>query len=259
MLMRYFLCLLYCASLYGEQRLALGLSANGVSSAAVYPGAPLILTARLFSASGEPILLEASEGTWTAALSLRISAPDGSSLDWYFKTDPSPEAKVTLDDKQSVQLYWLLSPEDAAAVGPGSFEITLVADATELASAGAWNGRESSNTVQVSFKPEPDDWTAEQLNQHWLSLSLYHQLNGDNAASLEAVENLLAKQPESVPAWTRKGEVQAASDLADDAVASFQKALDIFYKSDPKPTHPPSEILGKLNELELRLLTAPVP
>lgn len=257
LLTRSLVFLLCSSALLAEQGVVLGLSANGVSAPAVYPGGPLILYARLFSASDEPVLLEVNGGAWTAALSLRIAGPDGSSPEWNFKLVAPPELKVTLDEKQSVQLFWLLSPEDAAKVGEGPFEIALAADTTKLAAPGAWIGQETSNFVRVSFQPEPDEWIPELLNQHWLNQSLYHQLNGQSTASLQAVETLLEKYPESLPGWIRKGDIHASSDQHAEAIAAFAKALDIFRLQNPGATHPPSEILNKLNDAHLKKMSVP--
>lgn len=236
--------------LLAEPRLVLGLSANGQSSPVVYPGAPVVLAASLFSASGEPIVVESKEDTWSAALSLRIVAADGSTPEWRFRQTGSPSKKAILDGENSAHLYWTLSPEDVRSLGPGPFEITLLADMRQVAAPGAWNGLASSNSVRMSIGQEPTEWTFSMLNQHWLGLSLYHELLGDGDAALAAVEELLLKQPGSASGWIRKGDILFSNERLEEASACFRTALRLVYEDDPKPSHPPSEILGKLNAVE---------
>jgi tetratricopeptide (TPR) repeat protein len=237
-----------------EPRLVIGLSANGQSAPVLYPGAPVILSASLFSASGEPIVLESKAGSWSADLAIKMVAADGSSPELRFRQAGPPANKATLDVAGAAHVYWILSPEDAQALGPGPFEITLSADMRQVAAPGAWNGVASSNSVRISIRQEPAEWTFSMLNQHWLGLSLYHELLGDSGAALAAVEELLGKQPGSVSGWIRKGDILTANENLEEASACFRRALRILYEDDPKPTHPPSEILGKLNAIEQRRL-----
>jgi hypothetical protein len=205
----------------------------------------------------EPMLLAAAEGPWTGAVRLEVKDTKGKNVEWPFHLATVATPTVTLDHQTFGSIGWWLTPDETAALSPGEYELTAILDTSSAHAAGAWKGNARSRSLRIEVIAEPKALDAEREEEKLLLLAHFAMVCGDDKQAVSHVDALLAKQPKSVTALERKGDLLAAAGKTLEALQSYDAALAIYRKRNlpDKPPGEPPALLRKHQKVLIRFLS----
>lgn len=204
-----------------------------------------------------------NDGTsWQQFVSFVLRHSDGKEepLPWPLRIAKAPATNsVSLDDKTIPQLLYFLDPAAAAQVTPGTYEIAAVIEVKEEGSlpSDAWRGRAESEPVKLSVVTKPARLAPAEEETMNLQFARYYQATSDLEKALQAVQNALKANPDSIFAHILLGEVKEAQGDFQGALEAYDGARDEFYSQYPNSYEPPSYLINKSEELTDKLKTQP--
>ena len=240
------------------------LSSNESDTPTLFQGWPLLVYSTLLhpqayarNARIEPMLLAAADGPWTGAVRLEVKDAKGKKVEWPFHLATTATPTVTLDHQTFGSIGWWLTPDETAGLQPGAYELTAILDTSSARADGAWKGNAHSRQLRIEVIAEPKVLDAEREEEKFLLLAHFAMFRGDDKEALSHVEALLAKQPKSVTALERKGDLLAAGGKTLEALRSYDAALAGYRKRNlpDKPPGEPPALLRKHQKVLIRFLS----
>ncbi|HEX8386342.1 MAG TPA: hypothetical protein VF576_09165, partial [Rubricoccaceae bacterium] len=130
----------------------LSLTANGAMRADVWPGQPLLVAADLLhrDAYGESVdaVTVAAEGdSWAGALALTVLDAGSRAQTWPLHAGPVAAGPLTLGADSAGRAVFFLSPDETAALAPGTYALHASLDSTALGAPGAYRSPRSVPVV----------------------------------------------------------------------------------------------------------------
>lgn len=214
-----------------------------------YAGWPLIVVARVAHApsDGSPssptVVMDSPAGDWPTALRPEITDPNGRKVDWPFHLATTSPGPLTLNEDTVGLVGWWLSPEETARIAAGDYRLVVRLDTT--ASTQGWKGAVVSETLPVHVRPAPATLSDAQASASAVRLADWHMLQDNNAAASADVDALLARRPHDAAALTLKGDLLMATGKADEAAATYDRALESVVAQQPNGAEPPMVLLRK--------------
>lgn len=236
------------------RRPVLALSLNGSGSADVFRGRPLLATLEVlhptaFQSKVEPIVIGGAGKTWADAVRIEVRDDKAKLHVWPLRRFASEEPSLTLAADAAGEIGWLLSPEHAAALPPGEYELVAVLDTTGSTDEKAWKGTARSLPAAVRIADLTASPSPQQEIESFLLLAQYDTAVGDPARAAVRVDELLAKHPKSIAGLSAKGDLLAAAGKADEALRFYNLAIGLILAANPKASEPPRVLLQKRNAL----------
>jgi hypothetical protein len=232
------------------------IAANGSSAGEIVRGWPLLLEAGIFhpaafqpGAPKKPLLLAAKEGPWSNALRVEIKDARDEPQSWPLHLTDSPPAVLSLEARTTGELTWWLSPEETAKLPEGGYELVAVLDTTHATAPDGWRGRTVSVPLAIRVRKEPSPLPPQQEAEKYQLLAAYHLLRGDAKQALALADELLKKQPDNLGGLQLKGDLLARDGKTEEALAAYDRALEVFLKKYGTKEGPPRDLLKKRNEL----------
>ena len=176
--------------------------------------------------------------------------------DWPVSLLVTPEKKaLVLDGTATTEAIWSLSPEAAAQLGAGSWQIVAILDTAAGAPADAWRGRAASAPVTITIKPRPPSLSAAEGAQDALEVSRYYAAAAQWDKSLEAARKAAGLNSSSIEAHTLIGDALSARGDNQAAMKAYQTAMAAFQKQN-KDQDVPDYLIERMHQL---LSTSPPP
>jgi hypothetical protein len=209
--------------------LQLALTLNDGTAGEVYQGWPLLLRgdAVLMDEVTTPIPLD------PAALRLTISpVAGGAPVSWPLRRTTEFSSPLALGPaNEAVRVTWVMTAEQTRVLAPGSYSAKF-----------SWAGR-TSLPLALTVAPAPATPSLDDEENRSLLQSEVSQLLGDTAGALTALTAIEARKPESISLLVQRARVHVQRGESREALAATQRALTVFYRENPNPSHPPSSIL----------------
>jgi len=196
---------------------------------------------------------------WPKSIHLQVlrAGDTASQPDWPVSLLVAPDKQaLVLDGTATTEAIWSLSPEAAATLAPGSWQVFAILDTAAGAPAGAWRGRAVSQPVTVTIKPRPDSLPAAEAEQDALEVAHYHAAAAQWDKSLAAARKAAALNPNSIEAHTLIGDALSAGGDKQGAMEAYQTAMAAFNKQNKDPRHVADYLIERMHQL---LLIAPPP
>jgi tetratricopeptide (TPR) repeat protein len=172
--------------------------------------------------------------------------------EWPFSLLAAPAAQpMVLDGTEPATATWGLSPEAAAGLRPGSWQVEAILDTSVLVSASTWQGRVVSAPVTLNIKPRPASAPAEEAVQDNIELAHYHAAAKQWDKSLAAARSAAQLNPNSIEAHTLIGDALAGTGDNGGAMKAFQTALTEFEKQNPNARENPEYLIERMQALSL--------
>jgi len=212
-----------------------------------------------FSRQREEVPTLVLPADWPKSIRFQVRRADDSVIqpDWPVSLLVAPERPgLVLDGTATTEAIWSLSPEAAAQLAAGSWQVVAILDTAASASADAWRGRAVSEPMTVTIKPRPQSLPAAEGEQDALEVSRYYAAAGQWDHSLEAAREAAALNPDSIEAHTLIGDALSAKGDNQAAMKAFQTAMAAFRKQDKDPLHVPDYLIVRMHQL---LLASPPP
>lgn len=237
------------------------LEVNGVRQAQAYAGWPVILKVMLFhpqifatAANVAPLNIIPVGGSWANNLKLSVVDANGVNQDWPAQFAKIPTGALLLDQQSTGNVAWVVSP--TATIPPGTYRVVGTLDTTASAGTTGWSGRVTSNAVSIQIEASPATLTPVQEGEKLKLSALYDHLTGNDAQALTDLNDLLAKQPEAVPALAFQGDLLGQMGQTRQALHSYDQALTNFYAAQSSElTEPPVHLLVPKARLYSQLLS----
>jgi len=208
------------------------------------------------------VQLGSESGGWEQFVRFVQRLPGGKEEPLPWKLDPigaSSEKKLVLDAETTVQLDFGLTPEAAAAIAPGDYEIVGILEVPASASVSAeqWKGRSETDPVTLKVLPQqPPPSAADRLRSE-LDAVKYFLVTNQSALALQHAKAALAAGPTDIDAQIALGDSKAAQNDPQGGLAAYQAALQEFQSQSPAPYEPPSLLFEKISKLRKGLKTKP--
>jgi len=212
-----------------------------------------------FSRQREEVPTLVLPADWPKSIRFQVRRADDSAIqpDWPVSLLVAPVRQgLVLDGTATTEAIWSLSPEAAAQLAAGSWQVVAILDTAASASADAWRGRAVSEPMTVTIKPRPQSLPAAEGEQDALEVSRYYAAAGQWDHSLEAAREAAALNPDSIEAHTLIGDALSAKGDNQAAMKAFQTAMAAFRKQDKDPLHVPDYLIVRMHQL---LLASPPP
>jgi tetratricopeptide (TPR) repeat protein len=191
---------------------------------------------------------------WPKSIRFQVRRDDDPATqpDWPVSPIVTPEKQaLVLDGTAMTEATWGLSPEAAATLAPGSWQVVAILDTAAGATAAAWRGHAVSEPVSVIIKPRPLSLSAAESEQDALDVSRYYAAAGQWDHSLEAARKAAALNSDSIEAHTLIGDALSAKGDNQAAMQAFQTAMAAFRKQDKDPLHVPDYLIVRMHQLLL--------
>jgi tetratricopeptide (TPR) repeat protein len=212
-----------------------------------------------FSRQREEVPTLVLPADWPKYLHLQVRRADNTAVqpDWPVSPLTAPDRKaLVLDGTATTEGTWALSPEAAAQLAPGSWQLVAILDTVAGATADAWRGRAVSQPVSITIKPRPPSLPAAEAEQDALEAARYHAAAGQWDKSLEAARKAAVLNRDSIEAHTLIGDALSAGGDNQGAMRAYQTAMAAFDKQNKNPRHVPDYLIERMHEL---LLANPPP
>jgi len=206
-----------------------------------------------------PVIQLGRENTaWPAYVHFVKLSRDGKEepLGWPIQVAKGTAAgTVSLDEKTTLRIQFLLSPLEAARLPLGNYEIAAVLDVPENGNLvpGSWHGRVSSESLKLNIVARPEHLKPELEEEFDLQFAYYYQATNDQAEVLQFAEKALRAVPHSIAARIivamaseERGDFRAALDY-------YQDAETQFYRQHPEAYEPPMYLIHKSMQLRKKL------
>jgi tetratricopeptide (TPR) repeat protein len=206
---------------------------------------------------GVPTLVLPPDWPKSIHVQVRRANDPASQPDWPVSLLVAPAKQaLALDGTATTEATWGLSPEAAALLAPGSWQLVAILDTIADAPADAWRGHAVSQPVIVTIKPRPASLPVAEAEQDALEVSRYYAAAGQWDNSLAAARKAAALIPDSIEAHTLIGDALSAGGDKRGAMKAYQTAMAAFQKQNKDPRHVADYLIERMHEL---LLTAPPP
>jgi hypothetical protein len=189
--------------------------------------------------------------SWESSVQFFLRTADGQQrpLPWSLSPASVPGAKsLTLDQRAVGQLEFLLPPDSAAALTPGTYEILAALDISN-SSPDRWHGRVVSEPVTLTITAKPAQFTKAEEEQWDLEFVRYFRKAKDTNQAMQWVQHVLSENPASLPGLVLLGELKEEQGDLKGALDAYQWALaqvDIQY---PNSYEPPQYLTLKISVL----------
>lgn len=208
------------------------------------------------------IRLGQENAAWPQFLHFVLRQSDGKEepLAWPLQLAKPPSTNsVTLDEKTTPQLAYLLEPLAAAQLPAGNFEVVAVLEVKDDGAlpSGAWRGRVESEPVKLTILPRPAHLAPAEEETLNLQFAYYYQAASDLAHALQSAQEALGAVPNSIPAQILVAQVKEAQGDLQGALESYQTAETQFYIQHPDSYEPPAYLIRKSMELRKNLKSNP--
>lgn len=236
------------AALYGQQAAPeLSLSANGGQTVNLYSGWPLILhitimnSLRFGGSSGSaPLVIAPNGSSWTDAIQFTAVSTSGATTQWPLKlVGTSDNQSLTLPPTSYVRAFWQMSPGDASAIPPDTYQLTAT---LQVANSSAWNGVVQSRPATIQVAPEPT-LPPDLQSEKAILLSEYQVNNGDFDGAFASMQQLMQAQPTNTLAMTAAANVLELQGYSNLAYVQARAAADAYYSLKTLNPEPPSNLL----------------
>ena len=224
----------------------LGIDINGETSPKIYTGWPLFISSTVALWEGTQASLAVRGAGWTSALLVTVRNSNGEVQAWPLRLMPPSSTTLDLTELNSGEATWVLAPGDAAQIPPGSYSVSVTLDTRTSASPGAWAGTVSSRTGMMTIAAEPPSPDQPLQLRKLLLQADYAALTGDFSQAGKLVDRAIALKADHIPALDRKGELLVKQGSLEEAMATFQRALEAFAQQFPEAYDPPFELRRKL-------------
>ncbi len=164
-----------------------------------------------------------------------------------------PPSSLTLDLKQAGELYWTLSPADAATLESGHYEIAAVITSEDETPEGSWKGTARSNPVLMNLLDEPAPMPPVTKEAKFRVFSRFHSIRGEVDEAARIIATHLTEEPESIDGLAMSGELAIVRGDIPGALRAYEKALDAHGKRFPDSPEPPIELYSRLRQLREQL------
>ena len=208
------------------------------------------------------VQLGSDSGAWEQFVRFVRRLPDGKEepLPWKLeRIGASSEKTLVLDAETTVQLDFGVSPEAAAAIAPGTYEIVGILEIPASAGIPAerWKGRSEAEPVTVRVLPQQPPPSAPEKLRSELDYVNYFLATNQSALALQHAKAALAASPTDVDAQIALGDSKAAQNDPQGALAAYQTAFQEFHLQSPTPYEQPSLLLEKISKLREKLEAKP--
>lgn len=181
----------------------------------------------------------------------REDAQGTAALPWRLKlVGPEVKKVVSLDEKQTAYVTVTVAPEDTAYILKGTYRVRVY---FENRSDNQWQGRVSSNPVEITVVDEPKTLPLEEKKEkHLLTVEYYLSLK-DFDSAIKAVQQVFSISPKSIDGLVLLGQAQEGKGDFKAALDSYEKAFDEFYQKYPDADHPPAGLMRSIHRMRGKL------
>ncbi len=208
------------------------------------------------------VQLGADNGAWEEFVRFVRRLPDGKEerLPWKLeRIGPPAEKKLLLDAETTVQLDFGLTPETAAAIEPGDYEVVGILEIPADANTPAeqWKGRCETEPLQLRILSQhPPSSAADKLRSE-LDFVNYFLATNQSGLAVQHAETALASSPDDIDAQIALGDSRRAQNDLKGALAAYRTAMKEFQGQSPAPYEPPSLLVEKISKLGKELEVNP--
>jgi hypothetical protein len=195
----------------------MGLSANGSDAMQIPRGWPLVVRLRLHPPSDGALKLPEKEGSWTGLVKIESTIP--------LTPCARPSGALTLDATGSGEMAWTATAEDLDSLPRGPLKIVATLEAGDAA-PGFWKGSARATALVTLLDAPKRPTPAAELDRIFVEADAL-QARGDLAAAIACVDAGLLKQATEVSLVSLRGRLLAAAGRAEEALASYDKAIEL--------------------------------
>ncbi|HEX8434459.1 hypothetical protein [Archangium sp.] len=240
----------------------LSITVNTTAELNSYRGWPLVIEAIITHpsamelgaqpASVSPLKL-AAPSSWSDLFHLEVKGESGAELAWPFVLLYRSPSSIDLDLKQAGELYWTISPADAAKLASGHYRVTAVLTAGNATPEGAWKGTARSNPVLMSLLDEPAPMPPVVKEAKLRVFSRFYLIRGEVDEAARIITEHLSENPESIAGLALSGELAIVRGNIPEAIRAYEQAIDAHDKRFPDSPEPPIELYSRLRQLREQL------
>jgi hypothetical protein len=231
----------------------IGLDVNADRDAVVSLGWPLLIRAAVISADGSPLIVGLSAGDWTQSLHLTITDQSGKAQTWPLQLVPPSSGALNLSGFTNAEAVWLVAPEATASIPAGVYNLAVTLDTTSGAADGTWVGSVTGSGASVQLQPEPASLSSEDEATKYLAIAAYTEFQGDLQGAAAAMDTLIARQPGTLMAYTRKADLLGAGGDYTGALGLYQQTLAMFQANNPDASEPLTLFTKAMADLSAKL------
>ncbi len=226
-----------------EAPLVLSLTAGGTVRAEVWPGGPLLLMADVlhrdaYGTVAQPVTVAPTAGpSWAGAISIEVRDAAGALQAWHPHAAPMPSGALHLTGPDGGQAGFWLSPDETAALTPGTYTIRAVLDSTAVGASGLYEAPRSV-PVLLTVHAAADAPSPDQALAATLRLADYYVLDGAEGAARALIDEALVAQPDHPVLLTYRADLLREAGEAREAVATLERAQAAARARHPESTEP---------------------
>ena len=237
----------------------LTLAANSSLDTELVQGWPIIFEVSLVhpdymnsSVVAQPLTVGEESSPWTGAVTLEAMDAEGKTQSWPLQVASAPESAVSLDNEATSTAYWTLGPDQTVELKEGDYAVTATLDTASFASG--WQGAVRSASAVLHVRKAPEVLSEDEESLLAQRLAAQAVVVGDNAGAMSILDELLAKQPNSIGALEFKGNLLAEGGRTEDALQAYSQAIRAFYEKNENPEEPPTMLAHKQRDMMVKLL-----
>ncbi len=238
---------------------SLSLSINAPANGQVFRGWPMLIRLELWhprigNSKAAPLILAAKDGPWSGAVTLQVTGAGGKAETWPIHLATTAGKSLTLAATRGGELIWWLAPEQTAKIPEGEFRLLATLDTTRSSTKDAWKGKTASEPLAIQILPLPAAMTPEQQLAGMFLTANYHLIRKDASRALQAIDDVLKRQPANIRGLAFKADLLAAAGKPKEALTHYQQAIDAYRKTHPRAKEPPVFLLDKQKALLDKLI-----
>ncbi len=192
----------------------------------------------------KPIIIGKSNSPWTDAVTFKVRSSKGQEVGVAFRAASPTEKEAKLDAESSAKGYFFIAPEEVKKLGPGEYTVQ------------AFIENAASEPLKLNIAATRQ-LTGKANIPHLLKLGRYNLLSDKFAEAQKYAEQILAIEPTNLQGMNLLGDAQTGLGKYSEAYATFQKAIDEYFRQYPPDgtgTYEPPELLNdKANDLKKKI------
>ncbi len=230
---------------------SLTIYASLAGESVVHKGEPLLVEVLLMLTGEESARIALADNSpWTHALSLELMDRTGKAVaaDWDILGQAEAELEFS-SNASEIRAVAALSPEVLNTLTPGDYQLAASFNTQNVAAPGAWAGRLVAPAIPVTLNADSGAQDEATLVYRHRLLARWYQLSDQPQAALDELDAALLLAPEDIDVLADKAELLVEQQRNDEAIALLQQAIALYVQRYPGATHPPRELIRRLNEL----------
>jgi tetratricopeptide (TPR) repeat protein len=219
------LCLCFCLPLAAQK--PVGVAVDCLEGS-VWQGQPAVFGMHLCPADIADPKVE------SGVLSIRIQKSSGEAAAWPLKPLVRISFPIEFKAMQSATEYWVLSPEDTAALEAGDYTAEARLDALP------------SRRYRFKVLAVEDENAAPLLRLR----ANYLTMTGNTSGAVALLQEAIVRQPRDTGLLFQLAVAQEQSGNLKEALASIERAIALFKELFPNAQHPPLEYMRLRSKLD---------